>query len=80
MQFSSALALRIKTLCHERKISIHKLSEMSGLPESTVRSFINGKVKAPRFDTIYKISTGLGLTLAEFFDFKEMNEIGYFED
>ena len=65
---------RIKSICSDRNITVHKLSVLSGLPESTVRYFMNGEVKCPRIDTIYKIAAGLGMTLSDFFDFPEMNE------
>jgi len=71
---------RIQSICDERNISVHKLAVLSGLPESTVRYFMNGAVKAPRIDTLYKIATGLGLTLSEFFDFPEMNNTIFDEE
>ena len=70
---------RIKSICNERNITVHRLSMLSGLPESTVRYFMNGSVKAPRIDTLYKIATGLGMTLSEFFDFPEMNNTAFDE-
>jgi len=65
---------RIKSICDERNITVHKLAVLSGLPEATVRYLMNGEVKAPRIDTLYKIATGLNMTLSEFFDFPEINE------
>ena len=75
MTYSATIINRIKSLCTERNITIHKLSVLSGLPESTVRYFMKGSIKtAPRVDTLHKIATGLGMTLSEFFDFPEMND------
>jgi len=73
MTCSEAIISRIRSISQDRNISVHKLSVLSGLPESTVRYFMNGLVKAPRIDTLYKIATGLGMTLSEFFDFPDMN-------
>jgi len=80
MNFSDVIINRIQSICDERNITIHKLSVLSGIPESTVRYFINGSVKAPRVDTLYKIATGLGMTLSEFFDFPEMSETVFDDD
>ena len=75
MTRSDTIINRIKTLCDNKHITIHKLSVLSGLPESTVRYFMSGSIKtAPRIDTLHKIATGLGMTLSEFFDFPEMND------
>lgn len=74
MTCSDIIINRIKSLCESKNITIHKLSVLAGLPESTVRYFMNGSVKtAPRIDTLLKIATGLGMTLSEFFDFPEMS-------
>ena len=56
-----ALQLAITQLCVEESISINKLAQLSGLPQSTVASIMDGRSKNPRIQTLQKISEGFGL-------------------
>lgn len=45
MKLSDAIRNRILDLANQNNITIHKLSLLSGIPYSTLSSFINKKVK-----------------------------------
>lgn len=74
MTCSEALRKRISDLCKKRNITINHLAQMSGLPHTTVDAVARGLTTNPRFQTVYKIAIGLGMTISEFLNFPEMNE------
>ena len=66
---------RILELCETNNISINKLANICGLPPSSVKNIIYGKSQNPKILTIKMICDGLEITLAEFFDTDEFNEL-----
>lgn len=68
MTLSLAIKTRIKNLLISKDISINSLATKSGINESTIRSFLNGKCNTPNMQTIYYICLGFGITLAEFYN------------
>lgn len=70
-----AVKNRLLQLCGERNITINKLATLSALPPSSVKAILYGRSKNPKLLTIKMICDGLGITLAEFFDTKEFNEL-----
>ena len=66
---------RLLQLCGERNITINKLATLAALPPSSVKAILYGRSKNPKLLTIKMICDGLGITLAEFFDTKEFNEL-----
>ncbi|MDO5300794.1 MAG: helix-turn-helix transcriptional regulator [Clostridia bacterium] len=58
---------RINELMKERGWSVYKLAKESGIPETTVRNYFR-RNSAPTVYTLEQICTGLGITLAQFFD------------
>ena len=74
---SEALRKRISELCKRRNITTNHLADMAGLRQSTVDAVVRGVTKNPGFQTIYKIALGFGMTLSEFLDFPEMNEVEF---
>jgi len=66
---------RILQLCGERDIAINKLANICGLPPSSVKNILYGKSKNPKIITIKKICDGLDITLSEFFNTKEFDEL-----
>ena len=74
---SEALRKRILDLCKKRNISINHLAMMAGMPQTTVDAVVRGVTSNPRLKTIYKIARGFGMTLSEFLDFPEMNEVEF---
>ena len=66
---------RIIELCRERAITPNGLSYLAGVPQSTVKSILGGESLNPGIVTLKKLCDGFEITLAEFFDTKEFNEL-----
>ena len=66
---------RIYELCSEHKITPNALSYMSGVPQATIKSILNGVSKNPGIVTLKKICDGLDITLIEFFDTPEYKKL-----
>lgn len=66
---------RIRQLCKERDITPNALSYLSGIPQSTLKSILNGESKNPGLVTVKKICDGLDVTLIEFFDTEEFRHL-----
>ena len=79
MEYSELYAMRIRQLCKQRGLSINKLPEMSTVRQSSIDNIINGRTKNPGVVNLHKIALTFNMTLAEFLDFKELNEFS-FED
>jgi len=75
MKVCESIAKRILQLCGERGITLNGLSYIAGVPQSTIQSILSGKSKNPRLSTLKKLCDGFEITLAEFFDTKEFNEL-----
>ncbi|MEM5779902.1 MAG: helix-turn-helix transcriptional regulator [Lawsonibacter sp.] len=73
MNTQQAIARRILQLCKERDITPNGLSNLSGVPQSTVKSILNGESKNPGCVTIKKLCDGLEITLGNFFSTAEMD-------
>ena len=67
MNVGEAVKARILQLCQERNLSINKLSNMSGVTQSTVNNIISGRNRSATVSTIQKLCDGLGITIEEFF-------------
>ena len=78
-EYSLIIVDRILSLCKSRHLSINKLAEMSGVSQSTLDNLVGSKTHNPKVRTLHKIALAFGMTLAEFLDFKELNEFS-FED
>ena len=80
MEYSELYVKRIRTLCKERGIAINKLATMSDVKQSTLDNIVRGLTKNPRAKTLHKIALAFNMTLAEFLDFKELNEYSFEDD
>lgn len=63
-----AVRERIIELCREHGISINKLSDMSGVTQSTVNNIVSGRNNSATVATIKKLCDGLGITIQDFFN------------
>ena len=72
--YAQIIVNRILTLCKHRRITVNKLSDMSGVSHSTLDNFVNGKTFNPRIKTLHKIALAFSMTLPEFLDFPELND------
>lgn len=80
MEYYQIIAQRITSLRNKRGISVNELARMSGIKQSTLDNIIHGGSQNPRMKTIHKISYAFGLTISEFLDFPEMNEVSFEDD
>ncbi|MEE1002590.1 MAG: helix-turn-helix transcriptional regulator [Acutalibacteraceae bacterium] len=75
MDTISAVKNRILQLCGERNITINKLANIGALPTSSLKAILYGRSQNPKILTIKMICDGLGITLAEFFDTEDFNNL-----
>lgn len=75
MDTVEAIACRIRELCKERGITPNALSYIAAVPQSTIKSILNGETKSPEVLTIKKLCDGFGITLAQFFDTDTFNAL-----
>lgn len=75
MDTMTAIRGRILQLCEERNLTINKLATICALPPSSVKSILYGNSQNPKILTIKLICDGLDMTLAEFFDTPEFNNL-----
>jgi transcriptional regulator with XRE-family HTH domain len=68
MNITQAVAARIRQLCEQRAITPNALSYIAAVPQSTVKSILNGESANPGIATIKKLCDGLDITMHEFFD------------
>ena len=67
MDTREAVAERIRELCNERNWTPNHLSNISAVPQATIKSILNGESKNPGAVTIKKLCDGFEITLGEFF-------------
>lgn len=75
MDTITAIRNRILQLCEERNLTINKLATICALPPSSVKSILYGNSQNPKILTIKMICDGLDITLAEFFNTPEFNNL-----
>lgn len=75
--YARLLVERIRSLCQRRGLSINKLAEMSDIGQSTIDNLMNGHTLNPGVRTLHKIALAFSMTLADFLDFKELNEFSF---
>ena len=72
--YAPIIMKRVRCLCDKRGLSINALAELSGVPQSTLDNWANGRAGNPTIRTLHRIATAFNMTIAEFLDFDEMNE------
>lgn len=55
----------LKSNLESRKMSIYKLSKLTGIPNSTLRDLINGKSQTTTYDKLVSISKVLNIPIKE---------------
>ncbi|MBQ9162255.1 MAG: helix-turn-helix transcriptional regulator [Clostridia bacterium] len=66
---------RILQLLGEKRMSIHKLAMESAVPPSSVKNILYGKSVNPGIVTIKMMCDGFGITLTEFFNTPEFEQL-----
>ena len=67
MKLEDAIRNRIKFYLKEKDMNVWKLCKMSGIPCSTISTFMSGKTELIRLDNLLHICEGFGITLGDFF-------------
>lgn len=75
MDTVQAIKTRILKLCDENNLTINGLATLSALPPSSIKNILYGKSQNPKILTIKIICDGLGITLVEFFDSPEFENL-----
>ena len=75
MNTREAVAVRIRQLCLKRGLTPNGLSNLAAVPQSTVKSILNGESKNPGIVTIKKLCDGFEITLGEFFSTLEFDAL-----
>ena len=77
MDLQQAIKYRIIKLCQMQNVTVNGLAMLSGMPQSTVNSLIDGSSQNPKLLTILRLCLGLDMELKEFFDdpiFKNLDD------
>ena len=77
MTLKEAIIQRILNLCGEHGLTVHKLSTVCGMTQSTLNNIVNGRNKSVTTSTVKKICDGLGITIRDFFNdplFRELEQ------
>lgn len=75
MNTSDAIAYRIRQLCKARGITPNGLSNLAAVPQSTIKSILNGESKNPGSFTIKKLCGAFEITLGEFYSTPEFDAL-----
>lgn len=67
MKLSDAIRKRIKFYLKEQNINVWTLCKRTGIPCSTISTFMSGKTELIKLDTLLHICEGLNITLGTFF-------------
>ncbi len=70
-----AIKNRILQLCDQRDLTINALATVAGLPPSSIKNILYGKSKNPKIATIKIICDGLNMSLKDFFNSKEFENL-----
>lgn len=67
MELSNAIRKRIKYYLDKNDMNVWNLCKKSGIPCSTISTFMSGKTELIKLDTLLHICEGFNITLGEFF-------------
>ena len=78
MKISEIIALRIRQILKQRKMTQYRLEQLSGVSHNTMINLLNGRYNAANMRTVFIIINNLGMTIKDFFDdplfdFDDMN-------
>ena len=75
MTIAEATVKRLLELCSERNITINKISNISGITQSTVSDIVNGTTTNTGIVTIKKLCDGFDISVRAFFDSPLFDEL-----
>ena len=68
MTIAEAVVKRLFELCNERNLTVNKISNISGITQSTVSDIVNGTTTNAGIATIKKLCDGFEISIREFFN------------
>lgn len=68
MTVNNAVAMRIRELLKEKKMSQYRLERKSGIQHGSMQCIMNGRNKTVTLSTIIMIANGFDISLIEFLD------------
>lgn len=68
MKISEVVALRMRQILKQKKITQYKLEQLSGISHNTMLYLLNAKYNAANMRTVFIIIYSLGMTISDFFD------------
>ena len=74
MTLSNAIRIRINYYLKEKNMNVWKLCKRSGVPCSTISTFMSGKTGLMKLSTLLHICEGFSITLGEFFSDVTFND------
>lgn len=75
MNLSNAIRLKINNLLEKHNANVWYICKNSGIPCSTITTFLNGKTKLIKIDTLLHICEVFNISLSEFFADDIFNEV-----
>ena len=75
MGVKNAVVERFKNICSDRNIKANELAVISGVTPSSVYSMYDNRRQNISIVLIKKLCDGLGISLADFFDSDEFNNL-----
>ena len=75
MNTAQVIAKRIRQLCDQNGITPNRLSTLSAVPQSTIKSILNGESKNPGSVTIKKLCDAFEITLGQFYNTPEFDAL-----
>jgi transcriptional regulator with XRE-family HTH domain len=75
MTTQEAISARIMELCKERHITPNGLANLSAVPQSTIKSILNGESQNPGTVTIKKLCDAFEITLGQFFSTSAFDQL-----
>lgn len=67
MKLSDAIRKRIKYYLKIKNMKVWDLCKATGIPCSTISTFMSGKTELIKLDTLLHVCEGFNITLGEFF-------------
>lgn len=83
MKAQEAVVVRIRTIMHEKGMSLSKLSARSGVAKSVLHGTLTGtppRVRNTSIVTIQRLCQAFDMSLRDFFDDDVFRDIEYYED
>ncbi|MCH5157435.1 MAG: helix-turn-helix transcriptional regulator [Clostridiales bacterium] len=68
MTLNEAFSKRVREILDERKITVYRLTQMTGIHPTTMDYIMNCRTKHSNFKTMAIIIRELGMSITEFFD------------